>query len=254
MSDPKKIVQAALVIIGDEILSGRTEDANLNYLANWLNEVGIRLAEVRVVADTDAAIIQAVNDCRAAYDYVFTTGGIGPTHDDITAGAIAKAFDVALIEHPEARAIMETYYQGDDLTPARLKMAQTPDGASLVNNPVSGAPGFQIENVFVLAGIPMIMQAMLEKLGDRLEGAAPVVSGALTVFRGESSIAAELSALQAEHADVSVGSYPFFRSGKIGTCLVFRSGDGAAVETAMSGARAFLDPMGVKFEEGEPNF
>lgn len=250
-ADPD-IVRAALVVIGDEILSGRTKDKNLNYLALWLNEMGVRLAEVRVVGDHVEDIVEAVNSCRKNYDYVFTTGGIGPTHDDITAASIGLAFGRKVIEHPEAVAVMANYYPKGGLNEARLKMATMPEGASLIENPVSAAPGFQIENVFVLAGIPAVMQAMLEKLRDRIRGAKPVISQALTVYRGESTIAAGLTALQDALQDVSIGSYPFFRPNKSGTCLVFRSTDEIAVNNALDEARKFLKGGDIPFDEGEP--
>ena len=256
--DKSKNIRAALVIIGDEILSGRTNDANLNYLAVWLGEVGITLSEVRVVADDKDAIVRAVNDCRPRYDYVFTTGGIGPTHDDITAQCIAAAFDVPLEVSPEAQRILESYHGESDVNKARMRMARVPAGATLIENPVSAAPGFQIDNVFVLAGIPVIMQAMLEKLRDRLEGGAIVTSKSLTVHAAESTIAALLTAVQDRHEALSVGSYPFFRlskkggEGRIGTCLVFRGVDEGNIDAAIDETKFALERISVEYEDGEP--
>lgn len=256
--DEKKTVEAALVIIGDEILSGRTRDANLNYLAVWLGEVGIRLSEVRVVADDKDAIVRAVRDCKARYEYVFTTGGIGPTHDDITAQCIAAAFNVPLEVNPDAQRILKNFHAAEGhVNKARMRMARVPEGASLIENPVSAAPGFQIENVFVLAGIPVVMQAMLEKLRDRLEGGEKVMSKSLTVQAGESTIAEALTSLQNCHPALSLGSYPFFRmnkggKGKVGTCLVFRGVDEGEIDAAIVEMKDALEKLAVEFEDGEP--
>ena len=182
-----KVVTAALIIIGDEILSGRTADVNLRYIAGRLNSIGVRLAEARVVADKQDAIVAAVNECRQAYDYVMTTGGIGPTHDDITAAAIAAAFGRRLIRNPEIVAILEDAYRDSEmeLNEARLSMANTPEGATLIDNPVSGAPGFQVENVFVFAGVPKIMQAMFESMIHRLTGGEPLRERSVVVDIGQ---------------------------------------------------------------------
>lgn len=203
---------AALLIIGNEILSGRTKDANLPYLAETLNEAGVRLAEARVVPDLEDEIVAAVNALRARYDYVFTTGGIGPTHDDITAASVAKAFGLPLTRHPEAQARLERHYAevGLELTAARLRMADTPEGATLIDNPVSTAPGFQVENVLVLAGVPKIMRAMLDGVKGRLHGGRPTLSRALVCNLGEGVIAAGLGAIQARHPEIDIGSYPRF--------------------------------------------
>jgi len=218
----EKIWTACLLIIGDEILSGRTQDANLSYLAKWLNSYGIRLAEARVIADDEQTIIVALNAVRAQYDYVFTTGGIGPTHDDITAASIAKAFGVPLEHQKEAVALLHKYY-GDKITEERLSMALMPQGAELIPNKASGAPGFKIGNVFILAGIPSIMRAMLEGLAGRLEGGKPVLSRSIGAYVSESEIANTLSKVQDAHENVSLGSYPFFKDGKIGANFVLRS-------------------------------
>jgi molybdenum cofactor synthesis domain-containing protein len=235
----EKIVTAGLLIIGNEILSGRTQDANMAFLGHRLNEIGVRLLEVRVVPDIEADIVTAVNALRDRFDYVFTTGGIGPTHDDITAASIAKAFGVPLIQNPEARARLEGNYRPGELNEARLRMANTPEGATLVDNPVSTAPGFQMGNVFVMAGIPVIMQAMFESVVHRLVGGKPLLSRTLTVALPEGKIAAGFGALQDTYPDVEMGSYPFSRDGRFATRLVLRSSD----EDRLAAAAAELDAL-----------
>lgn len=224
VTDP---VSAALVIIGNEILSGRTKDANLPYLATELNSIGIRLLEVRIIPDIEAEIVAAVNTLRARFDYVFTTGGIGPTHDDITAQSVAKAFDLPLIQHPEALRRLQIHYRdnGLELTAARLKMANTPADATLIDNPVSAAPGFRIENVFVMAGVPQIMQAMLASLKDQLQGGQPMLSRTVLCNLGEGLVAAGLGELQQRYPDVDIGSYPRFSRGDFRVSLVVRHTD-----------------------------
>jgi molybdenum cofactor synthesis domain-containing protein len=237
----ERTVTAALVIIGNEILSGRTQDANLAFLGRELNEAGIQLREVRVVPDDEAEIVAAVNACRARYDQVFTTGGIGPTHDDITSACVAKAVGRPLIRHPEAERRLRAYYPPEKLNEARLKMAETPEGAELIDNPVSVAPGFRVENVYVLPGVPSILQAMFAGLKPRLKGGAVVHSRTLTVFCPEGEIAAPLSRIQADHPGLEIGSYPFMRQDRFGTSLVFRGTDqaeiGRAVEALLEVAR-----------------
>jgi len=195
-----------MIVIGNEILSGRTKDANLPYLAERLNEWGVRLREARVLPDVEDVIVATVNECRAKFDYVFTTGGIGPTHDDITAAAVAKAFGRALVRDPEAVRLLQTRYGGTDLNEARLKMADIPEGAELIENPVSGAPGFQIENVFVMAGVPAIMQAMVESLRHRVTGGEPVRSRSVAAHLAEGTVAEGLSAIQARYPEIDIGS------------------------------------------------
>jgi molybdenum cofactor synthesis domain-containing protein len=219
---------AALVVIGDEILSGRTQDRNIAQVATWLNEQGIRLAEVRVVPDDGRAIGEAVNALRASNDYLFTTGGIGPTHDDITVDAIAAAFGVPVVVHPEARQILEDYYRGrpGGLTEARLRMARTPQGAELLRNPYSGAPGIRIRNVYILAGVPAIAASMLEALTGSLEGGRPMVSVTVGARAAESDVADLLRETEEANPGVAIGSYPFFRDGGHGANFVIRSEDG----------------------------
>ena len=218
-------MKAALIIIGNEILSGRTKDKNLAYLAEWLNEIGIQLYEVRVIRDDEDEIIDCVNLLRKKFDYVFTTGGIGPTHDDITTESIAKAFDVELETNPDALKILQGYYKKGDLNEARLKMTLLPIGAELVDNPVTKAPGFKMDNVFVMAGIPSIMQGMLEGARVFLETGTKMSSKSIDVFMPESFVATELSQIQDNYLNVEIGSYPFNKDGKFGTSLVMRSTD-----------------------------
>jgi molybdenum cofactor synthesis domain-containing protein len=222
-----RIWTAALLVIGDEILSGRTQDRNIAQVATWLNEQGIRLSEVRVVPDDARAIGDAVNALRGGNDYLFTTGGIGPTHDDITVDAIAAAFGVPVVVHPEARQILEDYYRDrpGGLTEARLRMARTPQGAELLRNPYSGAPGIRIGNVYILAGVPAIAASMLEALTGSLEGGRPMVSVTVGARAAESDVADLLRETEQAHPGVAIGSYPFFRDGGYGANFVVRSED-----------------------------
>ena len=227
MVEASRTWTAALAVIGDEILSGRTQDKNVAQVAMWLNEQGIRLAEVRIVPDDLARIGETVNALRAAHDYLFTTGGIGPTHDDITVDAIAAAFGVPVIVHPQARAILEDYYRqrGADLNESRLRMARVPEGAELLPNPTSGAPGVKMENVYILAGVPNIAASMLEALTGTLEGGRPVVSVTVGARAPESEVAELLRATEEAHPGVAIGSYPFFKDGRYGANFVIRSED-----------------------------
>lgn len=227
---------AAMLVIGDEILSGRTRDANMYHLAGLLTDAGITLAEVRVVSDDTGAIIAAVNALRAQYDQVFTSGGIGPTHDDITAEAIAQAFGVPITIRADARALLQAHYEraGSPLNDARLRMARIPDGASLIDNPVSTAPGFTLQNVHVMAGVPAIFQAMIASVLPTLTGGQPLISQTLRVNRGEGDIADAFAALAADYPDLSMGSYPFTQNGVYGTNLVIRGTDLALVSAAMA--------------------
>jgi molybdenum cofactor synthesis domain-containing protein len=228
-----RVWTAALVVIGDEILSGRTQDKNVAQLATWLNDHGIRLAEVRVVPDESERIGEAVNALRAAHDYLFTTGGIGPTHDDITVDAVAAAFGVPVVVHPEARKILEDYYRDrpGGLNPARMRMARTPEGAELLRNPNSGAPGIKLGNVYILAGVPGIAASMLEALTGRLEGGRPLVSVTVGARAPESDVADLLRETEAAHPGVSIGSYPFFKDGRYGSNFVIRSEDADLAHT-----------------------
>jgi molybdenum cofactor synthesis domain-containing protein len=228
------IVTAALLVIGEEILSGRTRDENTAYIAAYLTRVGIALREVRVVADDEAVIAAAVNDLRRRFAYVFTTGGIGPTHDDVTTDAIAKAFAVGVSVHDEAVAAMRQHYAEGDLTPARLRMARIPEGAELIHNAVSRAPGYRMENVIVMAGVPRIMQVMLDEVMPRLAKGRPMQARSVRVDAPEGDLAPPLAALQAAHPKVQMGSYPFFERNRIGTYVVLRGADEAMLESALA--------------------
>ena len=244
----EKPVTACLIVIGNEVLSGRTQDANLQYLAKALNDAGVRLMEARVIPDVEATIVATVNDCRAKFDHVITTGGIGPTHDDITSESIAKAFGVPHVVHPEAEARLRRHYaKPEDLNAQRLHMATVPEGAELIDNPVSVAPGFRIGNVIVLAGVPRIMQAMFDGYRHRLKGGAPMRSRTVIAHVPEGKMAAGLGAVQTAHSDVEIGSYPFFRDGKLGASLVVRGTDAAAVAAATEAVKVLVRAQG-----GEP--
>ncbi len=244
-------VTAAILIIGNEILSGRTQDANVAFLAKELGALGIRMREIRVVPDIEEEIVAAVNALRERFSLVFTTGGIGPTHDDITSPSVAKAFGVEWVRPPAAVALLRRHYTGDDLNEARLRMATVPEGATLIDNPVSTAPGFQIGNVYVLAGVPAIMRAMFEGLKSRLPGGRPVSSRTVSTFLGEGAIAAGLGALQDRFPELEIGSYPFFRRGKFGTALVVRGTAEAALEKAADGLRGLIRSLGEEPIDGE---
>ena len=250
-----EIVTAGILVIGDEILSGRTKDKNIGFIAEYLTNIGIDLKEVRVVSDDEPDIIAALNALRHRYTYVFTTGGIGPTHDDITADAIGAAFGAPVEHHPEAMALLAARYKPGDFNERRQRMARIPLGGTLIKNPVSVAPGFQIENVFVLAGVPKIMQAMLEDVAPRLAQGVPVIGRSLTVSLAEGTIAEALAAIQAAHPTVSIGSYPFFGQGgssptmsrtSAGTTLVVRGRDEAEVEAAAGEIAALARRFGVE--------
>ena len=246
-----KIVTAAVVVIGNEVLSGRTRDANLHFLALRLNDVGVRLREARVVSDEEAAIVAAINECRARYDYVFTSGGIGPTHDDITADAVAKAFGVGIGIDPRARALLEAHYDAGVLNEARLRMARIPHGASLINNPISRAPGFRMENVFVMAGVPAIMQAMFEGIRHDLVGGAPLLSRTIGARVPEGQLATPLARVQEAHKDVQIGSYPYYRGGALGTSIVLRATDRARLDAAAEAVRGIMREAGAEPIEGD---
>jgi molybdenum cofactor synthesis domain-containing protein len=224
------VIRASLVIIGDEILSGRTEDTNLAYLAKWLGNLGIHLSEVRVVLDDEKDIIESVNTLRKKYDYVFTTGGIGPTHDDITTDSIAKAFGVETRIDDDALEKMKEFLDGKELTEPLLKMLHIPEGGELIYSPATKAPGYKIENVFVMAGIPKIMQGMLEGMYDYLEKGEVVHSRSFDILVGESFFAEKLEEIQQEFLTIAIGSYPFSRDGKYGATIVLRSIDDSALD------------------------
>jgi molybdenum cofactor synthesis domain-containing protein len=245
MGMSERIWTAALVVIGDEILSGRTQDKNVAQVAAWLNVQGIRLAEVRVVPDVEAAIVEAVNALRARNDYLFTTGGIGPTHDDITVDAIAAALGVGVVHHPAAVAVLERYYaERGGATEARLRMARVPNGAELIPNRLSGAPGIRIGNIFIMAGVPHITAGMLDALTGTLEGGQPVVSRTIGCWVAESEVADVLRETERAHDGVAIGSYPFFRDGRVGANFVVRSPDEALVAATIADLTARLEAEG----------
>lgn len=247
--DSPSVITAAVIIIGNEVLSGRTKDANLPFLAKRLNQLGIRLREARIVADVESAIADAVNECRGRFDYVFTTGGIGPTHDDITSASVAKAFGVPVKPHPEAVARLERHYPRGEFNQARQRMTLIPEGGTLIDNPVSAAPGFQIGNVFVMAGVPTIMQAMFEGLTHRLVGGAPLLSRTLRTTLSEGMLAAGLGELQVRNPDVEIGSYPSFARREPGLRIVLRSVDQDRLEAAVAGLTDLVQSLGGEAQE-----
>jgi molybdenum cofactor synthesis domain-containing protein len=248
----ERIFTAALLVIGDEILSGRTHDKNIAQVAAWLQVQGIRLTEVRVVSDRQEAIVAAVNALRTTYDYLFTTGGIGPTHDDITVDAVAAALGVPVVIHPEARAILADYYEGrpGGLTEARLRMARAPEGASLIPNRMSGAPGIRIGNVFLMAGVPHITAGMLDALTGTLEGGAPLQSATLGGWVPESEVADILRTCEQTHRACQIGSYPFFRDGRTGANFVVRSTEADALAACADELAAALEAAGFAITRG----
>lgn len=243
----KKVVTACAIVIGNEILSGRTQDVNLNYLAKSLNELGVRLVEARVIPDIEQTIIDTVNECRAKFDHVFTTGGIGPTHDDITAESVAKAFGVGVVYHPEIEERIRRREAPPEVMKSRLLMARVPEGAVLVDNPTGGPQGFQIGNVFVLAGVPMVMQAMMSSLTkERLGGGDPVRSRSIGAHLGESTVAVALKEIQDRHPDVDLGSYPFYRQDGYGTNLVMRGTNESELDEMKEEVRRMIVSFGAE--------
>lgn len=248
MNAPDRVYTACLIVIGNEILSGRTKDQNLGFIAERLNERGIRLREARVIPDVEDTIVSTVNECRTTFDYVFTTGGIGPTHDDITAESIAKAFGVENRLNDEAYELLLDYYEDPaKINEARIRMAHTPVGAKLIHNPISLAPGFQMENVFVMAGVPRIMQVMFDGLGDRLMGGRPLLSLAIDARMPEGAIADGLAEIQERYPGVDIGSYPYFREGAVGCTLVLRAEAQSLLDACSDDVRDMVRAMG-----GEP--
>ena len=247
----ERIYTAALLVIGDEILSGRVQDRNIAQVAAWLNLQGIRLSEVRVVPDVVPTIAAAVNALRQAHDYLFTTGGIGPTHDDVTVDAIAEALGVGVVVHPRARAALEAYYDSrGGITEARLRMARVPDGAELIENKLSGAPGIRVGNIFILAGVPHIAGLMLEALSGRIEGGRPLISRTVGGMVPESEIADILREVEAAHEGCQIGSYPFFREGRVGANFVIRSTEEARLDACEADLVARLEADGCELVRG----
>ena len=225
MKKANKKVDAAIIIIGNEILSGRTQDVNVVSISKWLNELGVKLEEVRVIPDTEDTIVKTINDVRKKFNYVFTTGGIGPTHDDITSRSIARAFNLSYGYHKEAYKILETYYGAENFNKGRKKMSMLPDRALLIFNPSSGAPGFIVDNVYCLPGVPSILKSMLGGLNSKIKGGKKILNKTIALRTVESEIASSLEKVQNNFKDVEIGSYPFFKKGKIGVSIVIRSTD-----------------------------
>ncbi|RMF10832.1 MAG: competence/damage-inducible protein A [Alphaproteobacteria bacterium] len=247
----ERVYRACLIIIGDEILSGRTRDRNLAYIAEWLNDEGIELKEARVIPDDRDVIVRTVNECRAAFEYVFTTGGIGPTHDDITAESIASAFGVALEYNAEAHAALAARVGEDNMTEGRRRMTRVPAGGEIIRNPVSAAPGFRLDNVYVLAGIPDVVEAMLGSLKGKLAGGRKMLSRSMHAYAGESVIAHIVDAVQAAHANVSIGSYPFYYRDRYGANLVLRARDRDLLAAVYEELRRKLVSEGIEVGDGD---
>ena len=234
-------VNAAILIIGNEILSGRTQDTNTSTLATWLNLIGVKVEEVRVIPDIEKTIVSTLNSLRVSYDYVFTTGGIGPTHDDITAESVSKAFGLKYEIHKEAFKILETYYKPGEFNEGRQKMVWMPENANLILNPTSGAPGFSVENVFCLPGVPSILKSMLGGLTNSIVGGEPILSLTVSLRTVESEIAVSLTKVQLKNKDVEIGSYPFFQAGKLGVSIVIRSEDQSKIDICNSQILKFVN-------------
>ena len=245
MTNKKQII-AGIIIIGNEILSGRTQDTNTSTLSTWLNSLGIKVQEVRVIPDIEQTIIDCVNELRKKFKYVFTTGGIGPTHDDITAASISKAFNIKYGPHKEAFSILEKYYKPGEFTEGRQKMAWMPVEAKLILNPTSGAPGFKVENVFCLPGVPSILKSMIGGISHELIGGNPILSETLNLRTVESEIAKPLQKVQEQNLDVEIGSYPFFRAGKLGVSIVMRSKDISKINNCKSQILEFIKEKNIE--------
>ena len=239
-------VNAAIIIIGNEILSGRTRDANSSAIALWLNSIGVKVQEVRVIPDVEGVIVKTINEVRKKNNYVFTTGGIGPTHDDITAKSISKAFNVKYEVNKEAYKILENYYKQGEFNEGRQKMAWTPSQAKLISNPTSGAPGFIIGNVYCLPGVPSILKSMLGGLNNLISGGKPIVSHTINLRTVESEIAKSLTLVQDSNKDVEIGSYPFFKAGKLGVNIVIRSDEQSKIDICTSQILEFVNKKNIK--------
>ena len=242
-------VNAAILIIGNEILSGRTQDTNTSTLATWLNSIGVKVKEVRVVPDDEKIIIDTLNLLRKSYNYVFTTGGIGPTHDDITAESVSKAFNRKYQIHKEAFKLLEAYYKPGEFNKGRQKMVWMPEGAELILNPTSGAPGFNVDNVFCLPGVPSILKSMLGGLKNKIVGGEPILSHTISLRTVESEIANSLTKIQEKNKDVEIGSYPFFHAGKLGVSIVIRSEDQSKIDLCNSEILEFVSKKKIELVE-----
>ena len=245
----KKEIFAGIIIIGNEILSGRTQDTNTSTISIWLNSLGIKVKEVRTIPDIEKIIISTVNELKKKYDYIFTSGGIGPTHDDITASSISKAFNLKYGPHKEAMAILEKYYKPGEFNEGRQKMAWMPTEANLILNPTSGAPGFNVENVFCLPGVPSILKSMLGGITNKLIGGDPILSHTINLRTVESEIAKSLDNVQVNNKDVEIGSYPFFRAGKLGVAIVLRSSQKSKIDKCNSEILKFVKEKNIEIVE-----
>ena len=245
----RKEITAGIIIIGNEVLSGRTKDINTSTLAKWLNSIGIEVKEVRIIPDIEKIIIENVNNLRKRLNYIFTTGGIGPTHDDITAESISKAFNIEYGFHKEAYSILEKYYNPGEFSDGRQKMAKMPISANLILNPTSGAPGFYIENVFCLPGVPSILQSMIGGLNNVLVGGDPILSLTISLRTVESEIAKSITEIQNKNNDVEIGSYPFFRAGKLGVSIVLRSSNKNKLDACYATILKFIKTKGIEIVE-----
>ena len=245
----KKVITAGIIIIGNEVLSGRTKDINTSTLAKWLNSLGIEVKEVRVIPDIETTIIETVNNLRKKFDYIFTTGGIGPTHDDITSESISKAFKIEYGFHKEAYSILEKYYKPGEFTEGRQKMSKMPTSAKLILNPTSGAPGFYVKNVFCLPGVPSILQSMIGGLNNILVGGDPIENITISLRTVESEIAKSITEIQNKNKDVEIGSYPFFRAGKLGVSIVLRSSNKNKLNQCNSEILEFVKSKSIEIVE-----
>ena len=246
MKKTNKKVNAVIIIIGNEILSGRTQDVNVASISKWLNELGVKLEEVRIIPDIENSIVITINDVRKKFNYVFTTGGIGPTHDDITSRSIAKAFNLSYGYHKEAYEILEKYYDKGEFNDGRKRMAMLPDKALLILNPSSGAPGFVVDNVYCLPGVPSILQSMLGGLNSKIRGGKKILSKTITLRTVESEIAESLEMVQKKFLQVEIGSYPFFKSGKVGVSIVMRSTEPNQIKDCEKRIQSFIQEKRIK--------
>ena len=251
MKKANKKISAAIVIIGNEILSGRTQDINVSFLAKWLNDLGVSVEEVRIIEDKKVSIVKTIKEVKDNFKYVFTTGGIGPTHDDITSKSVAKAFNLSCGYHKEAYNILEKYYEPGEFNEGRKKMAKIPDQAVLIYNPSSGAPGFIIENVFCLPGVPSILKSMVEGLKNKIIGGKKILSKTISVNTVESEIAKPLEGVQNKFKNIEIGSYPFFRLGKVGVAIVMRSTEPEQIEDCVKQIQSFIKQKKIKILRSE---
>ena len=251
MKKANKKISAAIVIIGNEILSGRTQDVNVSFLSKWLNDLGVSVCEVRIIEDKEKSIVSCIQEVRKKFNYIFTTGGIGPTHDDITSASIAKAFNLSFGYHKEAYDILEKYYKPGEFNEGRKKMAKIPNKAELIYNPSSGAPGFIVENVFCLPGVPSILKSMVEGLKNKIVGGKKILSKTISVSTVESEIAKSLEDIQNKFKNIEIGSYPFFRMGKIGVSIVMRSTEKSEIEDCSAQIVSFIKKKKIEIMKRE---